>query len=321
MRKILVLRGGALGDFIVTLPALTLLRERWPRARLELVGNATAAQLARNRGLLDAVHSQHEARWSALFGDAPLPPELARWLGEFDLVVSYWPDPDGELRRRFPLHAEQTFLAAAAMPTHAPAAAHYCEPLKALGLETREYFVRLEAERVILNPPHQELPERAERCVKDNTSCPIAIHPGSGSPRKNWPVEKWRELIARLPAPVHVILGAAEIVTCGPAFFPGTSGIKPDRHPSSAFLVNRPLEELVAHFSRCRLFLGHDSGISHLAAACGVPCVLLFGPTEPAVWAPPAPNVRILRSAPGELAALPVADVERAVTAALSDRT
>src|SRR5262245_21453096 len=100
MRSILVLRGGALGDFIVTLPALRLLRERWPDARLELAGNATAAELARARGWLDAVHSQHEARWSGLFGDAALAPAFADWLARFDLVVNYWPDPDGRLRSR-----------------------------------------------------------------------------------------------------------------------------------------------------------------------------------------------------------------------------
>src|ERR1044071_6481045 len=118
MKNILVLRGGALGDFIVTLPALALLRQRWPDARIELVGNATAAQLARERELIDVVHSQHEARWSCLFGDASarLPSEFAAWLATFDLVLNYWPDPDGELRRRFPSRSGQVFLGAPAMP-------------------------------------------------------------------------------------------------------------------------------------------------------------------------------------------------------------
>ena len=71
MRKILVLRGGALGDFIVTLPALALLRRRWPESRIELAGNAVAAEIGRREGLLDAVHSQHEARWSGLYGSGP----------------------------------------------------------------------------------------------------------------------------------------------------------------------------------------------------------------------------------------------------------
>ncbi len=78
--RILVLRGGALGDFLVTLPALARLRQQWPEARLELAGNATAAALAVRQGLLDAAHSQHEARWSALYADAPLPAAFAEWL-------------------------------------------------------------------------------------------------------------------------------------------------------------------------------------------------------------------------------------------------
>src|SRR5438094_10657829 len=99
MRRILVRRGGALGDFIVTLPALGLLRQRSPGGRIELIGNATAAALAQARGLLDAAHSQHEARWAALFGAGPLPAELAGWLRAFDLVLNFWPDVDGALAR------------------------------------------------------------------------------------------------------------------------------------------------------------------------------------------------------------------------------
>src|ERR1044072_4392445 len=98
MKNILVLRGGALGDFIVTLPALLLLRERWTEARIELAGNTTAAQLALGRGWLDAVHSQHEARWSGLFGDSTLDSAFADLLAGFDLIVNYWPDPEGNLQ-------------------------------------------------------------------------------------------------------------------------------------------------------------------------------------------------------------------------------
>jgi hypothetical protein len=120
------------------------LRQRWPDARIELAGNATAAELARSRGVIDAAHSQHEARWSALFGTAPLPADFAAWLARFDLVVNYWPDPDGELQRRFPARDGQVFLPAPAMPTIAPAAAHYAAALKPLGLETRDFFCLIE---------------------------------------------------------------------------------------------------------------------------------------------------------------------------------
>lgn len=292
MQRILVLRGGALGDFLVTLPALALLRRRWPAAAIELVGNATAAQLALERGWVTAVHSQHERRWAALYGSDPLSPALRGWLDAFDLVINFWPDPDAELRRRFPSRPGQQFLQAPALPDRAPAAAHYCAPLTALGLSSDNYH-HLLAPLVPIAVP-------AER--------PILIHPGSGSPRKNWPREHWLQLIRRLPAPVALVLGEAELHSWQGVELPGVSRLEA-----------RPLEELVTHFSHCRLFLGHDSGVSHLAAACGARCVLLFGPTDPAVWAPPSPRVKVIGPV-GDLNALAVPAVRQAVAAALADQ-
>jgi heptosyltransferase-2 len=333
MEKILVLRGGALGDFIVTLPALRGLRERWPRAQVELAGNSTAAQLALARGWIDRVHSQHEARWAALYGDGALSAALAEWLADFDLVLSYWPDPDGALARRFPLRANQQFVTAPAMPMRAPAAAHYCVPLRKFRIEPRDYFVRLAplgrermlrvAEDRISQLAHARSYER-ERVERVECGNCIAIHPGSGSPRKNWPADNWRRLIDELSGPVSLILGEAEspqwsawaerLLEDGGGNSEQRLGVKPLH-----LFLNRPLEELVDHFARCRMFLGHDAGISHLAAACGARCVLLFGPTEPEVWAPPVPNVRVVRCH-SDLAALPVDAVRCAVEEALADQ-
>ncbi len=292
MRRILVLRGGALGDFIVTLPALALLRARWPAATIELAGNATAAALAVPRGLLNTVHSQHERCWSHLYGAEPLPPGFAAWLAEFDLVVNYWPDPDGNLRRHFPCRPGQRFVSAEAMPQRSPAAAHYCAALAPLGLEPPAMFFLL----------------RAHALAGAATTGPIFVHPGSGSPRKNWPSERWRELLQCLAGPVSLVLGEAEAALWHNLKTPGV-----------VRLVQAPLEELVTQFSRCRLFLGHDSGISHLAAACGAPCLLLFGPTDPARWAPPADHVRVMRHA-ADLASISVAEVRAAVSGRLAER-
>jgi heptosyltransferase-2 len=59
---------------------------------------------------------------------------------------------------------------------------------------------------------------------------------------------------------------------------------------------NLPLPALANLLQNCSRFIGHDSGISHLAAAVGTPSLLLFGPTDPAIWAPQNPPVRVLRS-------------------------
>ena len=80
---------------------------------------------------------------------------------------------------------------------------------------------------------------------------------------------------------------------------------------------NLPLPALGALLARCREFLGHDSGISHLAAAVGTPCVLLFGPTDPDIWAPPYPSVEIVRAPDGFMGRLDISNVLGSVEAAL----
>lgn len=282
--RILVLRGGALGDFIVTLPALRLLREKWPDACIEFAGNARAAELGVSSGYLDTVHSQHEARWSALYSAAraELPAEFSTWLSGFDIVINYWPDPEGELARRFPVRRGQIYLSAPARPSRAPAARHYCEPLRALGLSTTDYRTTLPAGRVVSNAPRRFI---------DNPAHPIAAHPGSGSPGKNWPEENWLELIRRLDGPVLLVLGESEGVWSALT----TTRFERFGDKPLHFARSLPLPELARLLASCRLFLGHDSGVSHLAAAVGTPCVLLFGPTDPALWAPPGDHVRVIR--------------------------
>ncbi|MDB6126817.1 MAG: lipopolysaccharide core biosynthesis protein [Verrucomicrobia bacterium] len=319
--RILILRGGALGDLIVTLPAIAALRARWREARIELVGNVTAAELALERGLINAAHSQHESRWSALYGSAALPAELARWFEAFDLVVSYWPDPEQELARRFPLRADQIFLTTSAHPEMGPAALHYLTALRDLGVipadllvstfnlqprsnggvtpSSRSGVAASVSEWIGVRPrtdavrdegvaapfqarPSLVYPLRTPHPDKGS----IALHPGSGSRRKNWPIDRWTTLAKWLEAQsrfkVLVISGEAESRNL-------LEGIGEHFH-------SRPLGEVADRLARCRLFIGHDSGISHLAASTGVPCVLLFGPTDPAIWAPPSPTVRVIRS-------------------------
>jgi heptosyltransferase-3 len=289
MRRILVLRGGALGDFLVTLPALAWMRQQWPQARIELAGNATAAALGVHAGLIDAVASQHDREWAALHADAGLPAELAARLAVFDLVINYWPDPDGTLSRHFPIHPAQTFIPASARPVHAPAAAHYCEPLRALGLNSTNFA------RLLARP--------------EPRSSWIALHPGSGSPAKNWPLASWRNLAAWLKqayaARLFIISGDAE-----------PDGLLAETGEPWRCL---PLTQLLGQLAQCRLFIGHDSGISHLAAAAGTPCLLLFGPTDPGIWAPPYPQVRVVQSG-RTMAAISESTVRAAVAAMLPDQ-
>jgi len=131
----------------------------------------------------------------------------------------------------------------------------------------------------------------------------LAVHPGSGSPAKNWPAERFAEAARRLSLgrPWLVVLGPAEAET---AAWPGA-------------IVARewPLRALGAALSRAGLVLGNDSGVAHLAAASGAPTLTLFGPTDPALWAPVARSVATLRAPSGALSALTVDAVVAAARA------
>ena len=270
MKKILVLRGGALGDFIVTLPALRLLRERWPSAKIEFVGNARAAELGLIAGVIDHVYSQAEARWAQLYSPVPLTPEFQTWLNDFDLIVSFWPDPDGELRQHF-AHRETNYVASNANVTTHPAAAHFCIALRPLDLKTKSYHFKIDL------PASIEAEALRQLAGLKNF---VALHLGSGSPRKNWPLDRWAEFAMRLQRPLLIVTGEAEPTPpCWPVDLP------------VVYAHDWPLPVLCAALAKSALFIGHDSGVSHLAAAAGTRCILLFGPTDPAIWAPPGANV------------------------------
>jgi heptosyltransferase-3 len=102
----------------------------------------------------------------------------------------------------------------------------------------------------------------------------VAIHPFSGSAKKNWPLEKFRAVSRSLPKPVQFCAG-------------------PEDELENAVRISN-LYDLAHWLSEADLYIGNDSGISHLAAAVGTPVFALFGPTDPAVWAPRGKNVRVL---------------------------
>jgi ADP-heptose:LPS heptosyltransferase len=110
----------------------------------------------------------------------------------------------------------------------------------------------------------------------------ILVHPGSGSPAKNWPSERFAAVIRGAERPVRLIVGEADQAVA--ARFCGVPRLE---HPS--------LEELAARLAGCHAYLGNDSGVSHLAGLCGARSLVLFGPTDPTVWRPIGPRVEVLR--------------------------
>lgn len=276
--RVLVIRGGAIGDFILTLPVMRLLRDMIPNCHLEVMGYLSIATLAQAAGLADSVRSLDHRTMAALFAkNAPIDEALSEHLKSFNLIVSYLFDPDGHFRASMERIGVKTLIECS----------HRVQPDQ--GHASRQLAKPLEKLAMFLEDSHLQTAHFERREVIPGR---IAIHVGSGSEKKNWPLERWLALADDFPDhEVIFVTGEAE----------QERGMLIENRPSWHSL---PLPELANRLSTCAAFFGHDSGISHLAAACGVPSLLLFGPTDPAVWAPPQPWVTILRSENGDLASL-----------------
>jgi heptosyltransferase-2 len=295
--RILFIRGGALGDFIVTLPTLRLLREKWPDAHIEALGHPRLAEIAVDRHYLNGVRSVNHGPLSAFFTPrAVLDPAWMDYIGSFDLVLSYFYDPDGlflaNLKRCEP---GEILTHSPRVPDSfdQPAARYFAGMVKPLGLELRE-----DAASEIFPLPGDLHAARAFLAGLKPETRLVAMHPGSGGEAKNWPVAAWAELGRRLA-------GAKPEVTL--LLVEGEADTEQARFLSDAWkdlplLRARwlPLPILAALLRESALFVGHDSGITHLAAAArrNLPIIALFGPTDPEVWAPPRSGVRVLKGAP-----------------------
>ena len=299
--KILVFRGGAIGDFVLTLPVFAVLRARYPAARIEIVGYPRVAALALAGGWADAVRPIEAPALAAFFSpQAPLDASWAAYFAEASLIVSYLHDPEGV----FAANVQRCTPAPYIQGPHRPpdgggrhATDVLLEPLRQLGFAPGDAVPRLAIEPWPM-PAHTVW---------------LAAHPGSGSARKNWPESHWRQLLVawlRLtPCNLLLIGGEAEgertrrlSDACRAA------GIAPDRVRT---LENASLVEVARHLRACAWFLGHDSGITHLAAALDVPGLVLWGETDAVVWRPRSDRLALVREPEGLAAIDPVSVLAR----------
>jgi len=309
MNRILVIRGGAIGDFILTLPALKALRDARPQAHMEILGYKHIAVLAEERFYAQAVRSIEYGPLARFFArNSELPAELTDYFASFDLIVSYLYDPDRIFETNLRRCGVQNLICGAAriVENAGHAARQLARPIEQLGINVVDF-----AERIF---PSIEDREFAREFLASVPQSIIAIHPGSGSHEKNWPLENWIGLFS--PDSRFADLEGLVVIS-GEADEAQTDQLEREwKNRNVRFARNLPLAHLAAVLERS-IFIGHDSGISHLAAAAGANCILLFGPTDPDVWAPRNDNVQILRPPGGRLDHLQIETVEAAFAGVL----
>ncbi len=322
--RMLVIRGGAIGDFVLTLPAIRMLRQTLPHCHLEVLGYRHIAEIALHGGpapgtaYADAVRSIEYGPLAAFFArGAALAPEMCAYFAGFQQVVSWLFDPDGIFAENLARAGVKNFLGVYEKIT----GEQHASVQLARGLERMAIF--LDEKTTPLFPDENSaaaasawlaevgqatrLPEADRRVVGQIATSDehavrplVAIHPGSGSPRKNWPAGNWQRLADRLAS-----AGARLLLIGGEADIAVLDILAKSLAVHRPLVArNLPLPTLAALLARSAAYFGHDTGISHIAAAAGAPSTLLFGPTDPAIWAPHGPHVRVISAPGGDLAAL-----------------
>lgn len=287
--NILVLRGGAIGDFVLTTPVLQALRDHRPGSRLTLCCHPRMAALALAGRLADETKSIDGLEVARLFArGAEQDPEWAAFVKSCAEVVSLLHDPDGLVRENLLRAGAGRVVCGSPLVGSGHAADWLVRPLAKIGIGIKSPAVprlRLHEDRV------GEGRRRLVALTDDETRNVIAIHPGSGGVKKNWPVTRFAILAGRL----FDECGVLPLFIFGEADAGARESLAAEQ-PEIPVLAGCDLLEVASVIAACRGYVGNDSGITHLAAALGTPTVALFGPTDPAVWGPRGSNVRIIRA-------------------------
>lgn len=300
LAPIAVLRSGALGDFILTLPAIAALRAARPGAPLWVIGRPDRAALARPDAILDA---GGPALTPLFTPDGPNGPSPA--LQGLSLTLGYTAGANPKLAARLErMTGGEVWLADPRPP--ADLAVHMTEHLLQ-PLRQRHAPVLSTAPSVSLNHGDFAYADRLLAPFDARSGPLVCVHPGSGGAGKCWPAPAYAELIGQLAG-----AGIRCVAILGPVEEERSPGLAAAVAANAA--VARPPDPmaLAGVLARADLFVGNDSGPGHLAAAVGTPTLSLFGPTDPRLWAPAGDRGRVLRAPGGNLSRLDCSGVARA---------
>ncbi len=290
----LVIHQGALGDFILALPVLANLRKAFPLAKLVIMGYPRILELADQRFYAEKIFSIDQRGMASFFiRGGPLDRNISQFFSTFDLIVVFGKNGGGSLIGNLKRVCQGQILHINPFPTWDEGihlTDHLLRQLTQYGFPLSELNPRLhlkESDREW----GRDFWMKKGLSVEERSKV-IILHPGSGSKKKVWPVSRFLELVHYLQA--H--LDSKNLILLGPAEGSEVQKVFEEMRPTPPILVKGlSLIQLASVMKGCQLFIGNDSGISHMAAALGLPAIVIFGPTDPRVWSPRGENVTVVR--------------------------
>lgn len=283
--EVFFIRAGALGDAVLTLPVIEAFRENRPCWKISVIGSYPLLSLLKGSRFADELFPIDSASFSSFFSGGDL---SSCWVerfrrAEFVFVLL----EDFNLFINLKRAGIQKVVMTCGIGEGEHVADKLLSVLPQAGIRSGK------------TAPEIFIPEEEKKFAEDFLKSHglfrkklAAVHPGSGSKKKNWPAERFaavgRKLIDDYGMRLIVVRGEADSdeVEEFMKFF---------KHVEVPAADGLNILRLAAVLSKCRIYIGNDSGVSHLAAASGTPSVCVFGPTDPEIWAPRGREVRIVR--------------------------
>ncbi|WP_447979603.1 glycosyltransferase family 9 protein [Candidatus Nitrospira bockiana] len=289
-KTVLLIHPGSLGDILLALPAVRAVREKFPRHVLTLLAAAEPARLLQACGEVDAVYPLEGPLLAGLLEDTgEVAPVLADRLRRCELAVCWLEGRDGALQRGLKRVGVKQACVGSPHGSGCRAVHQSDRFLELLPFKSDSGPVGrpLRLPVLVRQAGRQELERRGA------SSRPVVmLHPGSGSRHKCAPPDIFASLVRGANT-----AGATPLLIGGPADDEAVARVSEALHEGVNVVQGLPLMTMAGLLAAADLYVGNDSGLTHLAAAFAVPTIALFGPTKVDRWAPRGPKVTVLSGA------------------------
>lgn len=326
-QRAVILQPGALGDCILTLPLVKLVKEAFDMGGVDVVGHAEYVGILPGRSCVDGVRSIDSAELHRLFAeptrfDLADQDPLIHLFADYSWIITFLGEPGSDFEQNLIFTTNCSHSAeVVTLPLKPPQGARqhitevYTEHFaRQSGLPGEKALIDHKGVQIRINEADRDLGiELLEQVGIDLSKRLIVIQPGSGGQRKCWRLANFLNIARVLRGPeieVLFLLGPAEVERLRPSE-------KVHIHGVTRCVAHLSLPQVVGLLSCADAFVGNDSGVTHLAAGIGLRTISLFGPTDPAVYRPVGPRVTVLQGNPNGFAETISPELQQAVLDAL----
>ncbi|MBN1437409.1 MAG: glycosyltransferase family 9 protein [Sedimentisphaerales bacterium] len=307
----LIIHPGALGDCVLTLPLARLIRRAVGIARVDVIGHRRYWAALAGRSDIGRIMELDSLPLHRLFVDKaafdlPEGDALIQLLRPYDFIVTFLSDAEDNFERNLIYVANMTHAAEVItlQPRAVSGACGAADEEHTAGFFMRQFVesvpeLEIEIPADITHGPLLWATNMDREVGRDLLSQAgvseakrlLAVHPGSGGAGKCWPLDLYLDLLGELEG-----TELRPIVLLGPTELERWSAEDIRKiHDRAVVMSDLTIEQLLGVLSCCDVYLGNDSGVSHLAGVLGMPVVSIFGPTEEARWLAIGDKVRVCR--------------------------